>query len=107
MINLLVDITQRKESEHHSRALLDQLIHREKNEIQTIQSLLAGAEREAGSSEAKKLLADTLRRVGAVTAAQNAIGGQGGATFAVQSLLEALCRNSTQSFGRKLDIAVD
>jgi two-component sensor histidine kinase len=106
-INLLVDISTRKESEAHTRALLSQLIHREKNEIQTIQSLLAGALREAQSSEARDVLADTARRVGALAAAQNAIDRHGGGIFAAESLLEALCRNAAQSFGRILDIHVE
>lgn len=106
-LNLLVDISERKESEAHARAVLAQLIHREKNEIQTIQSLLAGAQRESGSSEAKEVLADTARRIGAVAAAQNAIDRKGGSIFAADILLESVCRNAAQSFGRALDIRVD
>ena len=106
-VNLLVDISGRKESEAHARAVLAQLIHREQNEIQTIQSLLAGAQREAGSSEAKDVLADTARRVGALAAAQHAIDRHGGGIFAAESFLEALCRTAAQNFGRTLDIHVE
>jgi two-component sensor histidine kinase len=105
-VNLLVDISNRKEAEANSKALLGQLIHREKNEIQTIQSLLAGAQREAQSAEAKEVLAGTVRRVGAIAAAQNAID-RTGSNYPAQALLEALCRHSSQSFGRKLDIAAE
>src|SRR5438105_13383190 len=106
-LNLLVDIAERKESEAHARAALSELIHREKNEIQIIQSLLAGAQRETGSSQATEVLADTARRVGAIAAAQNVTDRKGGGSFAPESLLESFCRNANQSFGRKLDIHVE
>lgn len=105
-VNLLVDISNRKESEAQSRALLGQFIHREKNEIQTIQSLLAGAQREAHSAEAKEVLAGTVRRVGAIAAAKNVMDRAGG-HYPAQALLESLCRHANQSFGRTLDITAE
>ena len=105
-VNLLVDISNRKEAEAKSRALLGQFIHREKNEIQTIQSLLASAQREAHSAEAKELLAGTVRRVGAIAAAKNVMDRAGG-HYPAQGLLEALCRHANQSFGRTLDITTE
>lgn len=105
-VNLLVDISNRKEAEAKSTALLGQFIHREKNEIQTIQSLLAGAQREAHSAEAKEVLAGTVRRVGAIAAAKNVMDRAGG-HYPAQTLLEALCRHANQSFGRKLDITAE
>jgi PAS domain S-box-containing protein len=105
-VNLLVDISNRKEAEARSRALLGHFIHREKNEIQTIQSLLAGAQREAQSAEAKEVLAHTVRRVGAIAAAQNAVD-RTGSDYPAHGLLEVLCRHASQSFGRKLDIGVE
>ncbi len=103
MVNLFVDITNRKEAEAKSRTLLGQFIHREKNEIQTIQSLLAGAQREADSADAKEVLADIARRVGAIAAAQNAMDRAGG-IFEAQVLMENLCRHLGQSFGARLDL---
>ena len=105
-VNLLVDISNRKEAEAKSRALLGQFIHREKNEIQTIQSLLTGAQREAQSAEAKEVLAHTVRRVGAIAAVQNVVDRIGG-NYPAQGLLEVLCRHADQSFGRKLDIRAE
>jgi two-component sensor histidine kinase len=105
-VNLLVDISNRKEAEARSRALLSQFIHREKNEIQTIQSLLTGAQREAQNEEAKEVLAHTVRRVGAIAAVQNVVDRAGG-KYPAQGLLEVLCRHSNQSFGRKLDIRAE
>ena len=104
-INMLVDIGGRKDAETNSRSLVSQFIHREKNEIQTIQSLLAGAQREAIHPEARNVLADTSRRIGAVAAAQNATDRMG--TFDVHLLLESLCRYVSQSFGPKLDIGLE
>ena len=105
-INLLTDISNRKESEAASRAKLSQLIHREKNEIQTIQSLLSGAQREATHPEAKELLAGVARRVAAVAAAQTAIGHADAGSFEAQGLLQAVGQNASQSFGTKLDLEV-
>ncbi len=93
-INMLVDIAGRRESEANSRALLAQFIHREKNEIQTIQSLLSGAQRETAQPEARQVLVDTSRRVGAIAAAQGAITRTAGATLDALLLLEFLSGNS-------------
>ena len=106
-INMLVDIAGRRESEANSRALLTQFIHREKNEIQTIQSLLSGAQRETAHPEARQVLVDTSRRVGALAAAQGAITRTAGATLDALLLLESLSQFASQSFGPKLDIRVE
>jgi len=105
-ISLFANISSRKESEAATRERLSQLIHREKNEIQTIQSLLSGAQREATHPEAKDILAGVARRIGAVTAAQTAIGRVDGGTFEAQALLQAVGQNASQSFGPKLDIEI-
>ena len=105
-INLFANISNRKESEAASRARLSQLIHREKNEIQTIQSLLSGAQREATHPEAKDLLAGVARRIAAVAAAQSAIVHTEAGSFAAQALLQQVGQNASQSFGPKLDLEV-
>ena len=105
-INLLTNIGNRKESETASRAQLSQMIHREKNEIQMIQSLLSGAQREATHPEAKELLAGVARRIAAVAAAQTAIGQVDGGTFEAQTLLQAIGQNASQSLGARLDIEI-
>ena len=105
-VNMLVDISDRMEAEANSRALLNQFIHRGKNEIQTIQSLLAGAQREATHAEAKTILADTSRRVGAIAAAPSAIDRTGG-SFDAHLLLDSLCQYARQSFGPKLDVRLE
>ncbi|HEX5282113.1 MAG TPA: PAS domain-containing protein [Micropepsaceae bacterium] len=105
-ISLLANISSRKDSEFASRERLAQLIHREKNEIQMIQSLLAGVQREATHPQAKDLLAGVARRIAAVAAAQTAIGRAEGGTFEAQALLQSIGQNASQSFGAKLDIAI-
>jgi PAS domain S-box-containing protein len=40
-INMLVDITERKEAEHQQKLLIDELNHRVKNTLATVQSLIA------------------------------------------------------------------
>ncbi len=106
-INMLVDIGDRRESEANSRALLSQFIHREKNGMQIIRSLLAGAQREAAHPEAKKVLIDTSRRVAAVAAAQNALTHMGRGALDAHLLLESLCQYASQSYGTKLDIRLE
>jgi PAS domain S-box-containing protein len=105
-INLLANISSRKDSEATAQARLNQMIHREKNELQMIQSLLSGAQREATHPEAKELLAGVARRIAAVAAAQQAIAQVYGGTFEAQVLLQAVGQNASQSFGHKLDIEI-
>lgn len=105
-INLLANISNRKESETAIRAQLSQMIHREKNEIQMIQSLLSGAQREAIHPDAKEQLASVARRIAAVAAAQTAIARVDGGTFEAEALLQAVGQSASQSFGPKLDIEI-
>ena len=55
-INMLVDISERRQAETQQRLLLDELNHRTKNNMQMLQSLLFSAARTAHSEEARKVL---------------------------------------------------
>jgi PAS domain-containing protein len=69
-VNMLVDISERKQAETNQRILLDELNHRVKNNMQMLHGLLRAAQRESKSAEAQAVLADASQRVGAMAAAQ-------------------------------------
>ena len=62
-INMLVDISERKLAENQQRILFDELNHRVKNNMQTLQSLLSRATRKVGNAEASP----SLRKQAAVS----------------------------------------
>ena len=68
-VNMLVDISERKQSETRNQMLLSELNHRIKNNLQMLHSLLRAAERETTSPEAKIVLHDASQRIAAVAAA--------------------------------------
>jgi hypothetical protein len=69
-INMLVDISERKQAETQQRLLLNELNHRTKNNMQVLQSLLFGAARSAKSEEARRVLEEASGRIAAMAAAQ-------------------------------------
>ena len=71
-INILVDVSERKQAETPQRVLLDELNHRVKNNMQTLQALLV---RRSGndSAEAQEVLADASQRIAAMAAAQRVL----------------------------------
>jgi PAS domain S-box-containing protein len=105
-VNLLVDISERKAAETALRESLRELNHRMMNNMQMLQSLLGAAEREASSREAREILADAARRVGAMAASQRAVSA-GLMEYEARSFLEALSRSASQSFGRQADIQIE
>jgi PAS domain S-box-containing protein len=105
-VKMMVDIGDRKEAENKIRSLMSELNHRVKNNMQMLQSLLAAAEREAANREAREALGDAVRRVGAMAAAQQGMYSASATEFEARPFLESLCRNASQSFGRKADIRI-
>ena len=106
-LNMLVDISERKSAEAQQRAMRSELNHRVKNNMQMLQSLLGAAEREAESPEARAVLGDAARRVGAMAAAQHSLYDADTSRFQARPFVEALCRNASQAFGRHADIHID
>jgi two-component sensor histidine kinase len=106
-VNVLVDISSRKEAETKAYAMMGELHHRTKNNMQILQSLLGSAEREASSPEAREVLAAAARRIGAMAAAQQGMYSASPLQFEVRPFLESLCRNASQAFGRQADVAVE
>jgi PAS domain S-box-containing protein len=97
-INMLVDISERRQAETQQRLLLNELNHRVKNNMQILQSLLFTSSRRANSAEARQVLDDATRRVAAMAAAQRALYGTMDASrFAASEFLHAVCETVKQT----------
>ncbi len=106
-VNMLVDISDRKAAEARQRILFDELNHRVKNNMQMLHSLLKAAERESQSPEARNVLSDAGKRVGAMAAAQQVLySAESSAEFSAKSFMEMLCENAGQTFGEAADITL-
>jgi two-component sensor histidine kinase len=106
-VNMLVDISDRKDAETRQKSLLAELNHRVKNNMQMLHALLRGAEREAGSAEAEAILRAASRRVGAMAAAQQVLyDAKSAVRFDAGDFLRALCRSAQQSFADQAAIVV-
>ncbi|GAB2178993.1 PAS domain S-box protein [Dongia sp. agr-C8] len=98
-INMLVDISERKQAETQQRILLNELNHRVKNNMQMLQSLLASAARNTQNVEAKLVLGEASDRLAAMAAAQRVLYGTTDATnFDGQEFLNAVCKTSQHAF---------
>ena len=64
-INMLVDVSGRKQAETQQRILLNELNHRVKNNMQMLQSLLYSSARQTRNAEAKQVLAEASGRIAA------------------------------------------
>lgn len=104
-VNMLVDITQRKEAETQQRLLFAELNHRIKNNMQMLQSLLTAARRETPSAEARTALADASQRVGAMAAAQKVLYQANNAgAYQAKEFLAAVCSSARQGLGEHIVI---
>jgi PAS domain S-box-containing protein len=107
-VNMLVDISERKESESQQRKMLAELNHRVKNNMQMLHALLRGAQRETQNPEAKAVLAEAGQRIGAMSAAQQVLyDAQNPSEFDAADFLDAICRTARQTFGRSANIEMD
>lgn len=104
-INMLVDISERRQAETQQRVLFNELNHRVKNNMQTLQSILSLAVRKTHSLEAKKVLEDASTRISAMTAAQQVLyGTSDAARFNAKEFLEAVCQAARQTFPGNIEI---
>jgi len=107
-INMLVDISERKQAETQQRLLFNELNHRVKNNMQVLQSLLSLAERRTDSTEARKVLGDARSQVSAMAAAQQVLYGTRDATvFRAREFLDAVCRTVQETVPKQASIAWD
>jgi PAS domain S-box-containing protein len=107
-VNMLVDVSARKEAEANQKLLVDELNHRVKNNMQMLTGLLSAAQRETESREARIVLGDAARRVAAIASAQQILYRESApGFFGCRSFLEAVCRTAQHSFGPDVAISID
>jgi two-component sensor histidine kinase len=83
--------------------LLDELNHRLKNNLQILHGLLQHAARKTKNSEAREVLADTVRRIGAMGTAQQIFYSVRNLTdVSGRGFLKAVCANAAASFSRNV-----
>jgi PAS domain S-box-containing protein len=98
-INMLVDISERKESEAQQRLLMRELNHRVKNNMQMLQSVLDMATRRTQNREARKVLEDASNRIMTMSAAQRVLYETNNAKrFSAGSFLDAVCGTAQEIF---------
>ena len=104
-INMLVDISERKQAETQQRILLNELNHRVKNNMQLLQSLLSSGARRTQNPEAKKILSDASHRIAAMAAAQRVFYSTSETTrCSAQRVLDAVCETARQAFPPGVEI---
>jgi PAS domain S-box-containing protein len=107
-VNMLIDISDRKQAETHQRVLLDELNHRVKNNMAMLYGLLRAAERETKSKEAKAVLADAGQRVGAMAAAQKALYAEpGDRGIDAATFMAAVCDSAKRVLPAGVEIHLD
>src|SRR5262249_44743190 len=96
-INMLVDVSERRQAETQQRILLNELNHRVKNNMQMLQSLLYSSAKQTQNVDAKKVLAEASGRIAAMAAAQRVLYGVTGATRrSAREFLDAVCHTARQ-----------
>jgi two-component sensor histidine kinase len=85
--------------------LLDEFNHRLKNSLQILYSFLQSAHRKTNNTEARQVLSDTSRRIGAMGTAQQIFYSVRNSTdVSGQRFLEAVCANARDFFGEEVSI---
>ncbi len=85
--------------------LLDELNHRLKNNLQTLYGFLEIARQKTINAEAREVLSDTSRRIGAMATAQQLFYSVGNSTdVSGQRLVKAVCANARAFFTKDVSI---
>jgi PAS domain S-box-containing protein len=104
-INMVVDVSERKQAETQQRILLNELNHRVKNNMQMLQILLEAGARRANSAEAREVPDEASSRVMAMAAAQRVLYTTHDATrFNARDFLNTVCESARQTFPQELEI---
>jgi PAS domain S-box-containing protein len=104
-INIVVDISERKQAETQQRVLLNELNHRVKNNMQMLQILLEAGAQRAKSSEAREVLEEASGRIMAMAAAQRVLYTTHDATrFNARDFLKTVCESARQTFPQEMEI---
>jgi PAS domain S-box-containing protein len=104
-INMLVDVSERKQAETQQHVLLNELNHRVKNNMQMLQILLEAGAQRAKSSEARDVLEEASGRIMAMAAAQRVLYTTHDATrFNARDFLKTVCESARQTFPQEFEI---
>lgn len=104
-INMLVDVSERKQAETQQLTLARELNHRVKNNMQMLQSLLRTTMRQTQNNEARKVLEDVTNRIAAMAAAQKVLYGASSASrFSAAEFIESVCHAASQAFPTSVKI---
>jgi PAS domain S-box-containing protein len=104
-INMLVDVSERKQAETQQQVLLKELNHRVKNNMQMLKILLEDGARRAKSPEAREVLEEASGRIIAMAAAQRVLYRTTDATrFNAREFLNTVCETTRQTFPQELDL---
>jgi PAS domain S-box-containing protein len=104
-INIVVDISERKQAETQQRILLNELNHRVKNNMQMLQTLLDLGAQRAKSAEARDVLDEASGRITAMAAAQRVLYTMPDATrFNARDFLNTVCESAKQTFPQEVHI---
>jgi hypothetical protein len=88
--------------------LLDELNHRLKNNLQILYGVLQTACRKTDNAEAREVLSDTSRRIGAMGTAQQVFYSVRSSTdVSGQRFLEAVCANARVLFSKEVSINLE
>lgn len=98
-INMLVDISERRQAETQQRLLVRELNHRVKNNMQMLQSLLYAAMHKTSNEEARKVLDEAAGRISAMAAAQRVLyGAHSAVRFKAREFLDSVSHTVQQTF---------
>lgn len=104
-VNMLVDVSERKQAETQQRVLHNELNHRVRNNMQILQTILNEGTRRTRSTEAREVLDEASTRIAAMTAAQDVLYRTPDATrFSGRDLVNSVCEAAKQAFPHKLHI---
>lgn len=107
-VNMLVDISDRKNAEAQQKMLLNELNHRVKNNMQMLQALLQMAQRDSGDEDARAVLSDASQRVAAMAAAQQVLYSSANpSSFSAHDFLHSVCKSAQQAFGPHIVLKIE
>ena len=107
-VNMLVDISERKDSESKQKMLLAELNHRVKNNMQMLHALLRSAQRETSDPQAQLLLSEAAQRVGAMATAQQVLyDSSSPVSFEIEDFMQALVNTAQATYPQEARVTRD
>jgi PAS domain S-box-containing protein len=105
-VNMLVDVSHRKEAETQQRLLFAELNHRIKNNMQMLHALLSAGRRETSSAEARAALDDAAARVASMAAAQTVLYRSNNLSrFDTRDFMESICASAASACREEVEIS--